>query len=256
MRISVELVPRNLAVLEQELREVSQHLPDVTTVNIPDLLRFDLRSWEACACAKEHVRHAIPHLRAIDINLKKPLAVASYLETHDIDEVLVVNGDAPADMSREVYSSSSLQVIRKIRQELPDVKIYAALDPYRQSFVRERDYALQKLEAGASGFFSQPFFDIRLMEVYAELLPDTEIFWGVTSITSKRSLGYWQNRNKAIFPATFAANLDWSRQLAKEALEFAKARDANIYFMPIRTGAVEYLQGILGARNPQLVTAE
>ena len=241
----MELVPRTLDALTAELTAVREALPMVDTVNIPDLLRFDVRSWDACVTAKQHVKHAIPHLRAIDINLTKPLVMGKLLEKHNINEVIIVTGDAPADMSRSVYATNPLQVIKKMRAEHPGVKVYAALDPYRQGFVQERDYALQKLEAGASGLFTQPFFDLRLMEIYAELLPDVEIFWGLTTVTSARSLSYWQNRNKAVFPAAFELGLEWDRAFARQAIAFARERDANLYFMPIRTSAVTYLQGLL-----------
>ena len=173
------------------------------------------------------------------------LAMARTLKAHGIDEVLVVSGDAPADLSRPVHPTTPLQLIRKLRRELPHVKVYAALDPYRQSFARERDYALQKLEAGAAGLFTQPFFDLRLLEVYADLLPEVEIFWGATTVTNARTLAYWQTRNRAVFPAHFRPTLAWSRAFAREALEFARARGANLYFMPIRSGVAEYLGGLL-----------
>jgi methylenetetrahydrofolate reductase (NADPH) len=64
-----------------------------------------------------------------------------------------------------------VQLVRAIKAALPHVEVYAALDPYRNPLVRERDYALEKLEAGASGLFTQPFFDLRLMGVYRDLLP-------------------------------------------------------------------------------------
>lgn len=244
MRISVELVPRDQDSLSHELEALHTNFPDIDTVNIPDILRFKLRSWEACACAKRYVKHAIPHLRAIDIDLKKPLPMADKIEQHELRELLVIAGDAPADMSHTVYESTSPQVIRKILREFPGITVYAALDPYRQSFVKERDYALEKLEAGAAGLFTQPFFDVRLMSIYAELLPDAEIFWGITTVTSKRSLGYWQNRNKAIFPPDFTPNRAWNQALAKAALAFAKEQGGNIYFMPIRTDVISYLQAV------------
>jgi methylenetetrahydrofolate reductase (NADPH) len=119
------------------------------------------------------------------------------------------------------------------------------LDPYRQSFASERDYALRKLEAGAAGLFTQPFFDLRLMAVYADLLPGVDIFWGVTTVTGARSLGYWQTRNRAVFPADFEPTLNHSRKLARGALELVRERRANLYFMPIRVGVREYLEGVL-----------
>ncbi|NOK78963.1 MAG: methylenetetrahydrofolate reductase [Chloroflexi bacterium AL-N5] len=245
MRISVELVPRTAESLEKELELLRKQFPTVTTVNIPDLMRFPLRSWQACAIARPFVANAIPHIRAIDIDLKRPLPMAAFLEKHDIREVIVVAGDAPVDMSRAVYSSSSLQVIRKFQVELPGIRVYAALDPYRQSFQKELAYAQDKLEAGACGLFTQPFFDLRLMEIYADLLPNVEVFWGVTSVTSSKSLNYWQHRNKAVIPADFEPTLGSSQQLAARALAFAKRRNANLYLMPIRTDLQSYLSSVL-----------
>lgn len=245
MRISVELVPRSEASLHKELTQIREHLPGVDTINIPDVLRFDLRSWQGCACAGQYGYATVPHIRAIDIDPKAPLPFAEHFAAHGIDEVLVVAGDPPADMSRKVYPTSSIDLIRKIRRELPHLSVYAALDPYRAGFTRERDYALQKLDAGAQGLFTQPFFDLRLMEIYAEILADVDMFWGVTTVTNERSQQYWQTRNRAIFPADFTPTLAWNRRFAKEALAFVRGRGSSLYFMPIRTPVLEYLEGIV-----------
>lgn len=245
MTFSVELVPSTLERLERELCELGTHFPNVDTVNIVDLKKFSTRSWQACEHAKRHHYNAIPHIRAVDVDLNKPLAFAEDLAAHGVKDVLVVTGDVPADMSHAHYDSSAIQVIRKFRKELPKLNVYAALDPYRQSFVREIAYAKEKLEAGAVGLFSQPFFDLRLLNIYAELLAGADVYWGVTTVTSQRSHSYWRNRNKAVFPATFEPTLKWSRGFAKEAVQFARDHDQNLYFMPIRTSAKAFLEGIL-----------
>ena len=245
MRVSVELIPRNPEALAAQLDEVERYLPSVDTINIPDVLRFPVRSWRGCAIASERFDHAIPHLRAMDIDLATPFPHGALFARHGIDEVLVVAGDAPADMAHPVYGSSSLDVIRKLQREHPELTVYAAVDPYRQGFLREREYAVRKLEAGASGLFTQPFFDVRLMEIYAELLPETSIFWGVTSVTSERSMRYWRTRNQAIFPPDFEPTLAWNRAFAAKAHAFAAERGDNIYFMPIRSSVRDYLEGIL-----------
>lgn len=51
-QISIELVPRNREDLLLELQQLRHHFPDIDTINIPDLLKFPLRSWEACILAK------------------------------------------------------------------------------------------------------------------------------------------------------------------------------------------------------------
>lgn len=245
MRISIELVPRSRSRFTAQLEEIRCHFPAVDTINVPDVLRFSLRSWQGCAEARPLFRNTIPHIRAMDIDLSRPLEIAPYLQRHGIDEVLVVAGDAPVDMSHPVYGSSSIDVIGKFRRECPELKIYAALDPYRQNFAAERDYALRKLAAGAQGLFTQPLFDLRLLDIYAEMLAGIEVFWGLTSVMSERSAHYWRSRNRVVFPAGFEPTAEWNRELARAALERVGALGGNVYFMPIRAGVREYLEGIL-----------
>lgn len=45
-RISVELVPRDEDSLRQELSLLAKFKDKVDVVNIPDLLRFPIRSWQ------------------------------------------------------------------------------------------------------------------------------------------------------------------------------------------------------------------
>ena len=245
MRISIELVPRNSESVIRECQAIREHFPTVNTINIPDVLRFDLRSWQGCACAREFYGRTIPHLRAIDVDPDEPLPMGQFLLEHGIDEVLVVTGDAPVDMSRTVYPTTSVELIKKIKRELPGVKVYGALDPYRNGFRTELEYVERKLDAGADGLFTQPFFDVRLMHVYAELLRDLEVFWGVTPVTTDRSRSYWETRNHAVFPADFQPTLEWNRAFAQAALDCARQVSGSMYFMPIRVDVVSYLQGIL-----------
>lgn len=244
-RISIELVPRSVEALGLELDAIRTHFPFVDTVNIPDLTRFSLRSIDACELSQRHVRRAIPHVRAVATNLRALTPLLRYLDDAELHEVLVVAGDPPADMGTPSYPTTSVGLIRAIKSALPHVTVYAALDPYRQSLARERDYAFEKLDAGASGLFTQPFFDTRLMQVYAELLQGVTLYWGATTVTSKRSFGYWQNRNHAVFPAHFEPTLEWSRAFAREALTFAQTTGTNLYFMPIKEDVRAFLEGIL-----------
>lgn len=244
-KISIELVPRDPASLDQEMQRVRHALPAIDTINIPDLLKFDLRSWEACSQAKRYFRHAIPHLRAIDFDLAKPFPLCDRLRTAGIDQVLVIVGDLPRDMSRRVYRTSSIDLIRSLRRQLPELRIYAGIDPYRSGIKDELDYVQRKLDAGADGFFTQPFFDLRLLAIYRDLLPDLDIYWGVSPVISKRSKDYWDNLNNAIFPPDFQPSLEWNRAFARQALKLCREAGGNIYFMPIRVDPVDYLTGIL-----------
>lgn len=244
-KIAIELVPRNQEVLERDLLKVKTHFPRIDTINIPDLLKFSLRSWDACAQSKAHFPHAIPHLRAIDFDMTKPFPLTEKFTRAGFDSVLVIAGDQPQDMSRRVYRTSSIDLIRAIKAELPGIKVYAGIDPYRTGIKTELDYVKRKRDAGADGFFTQPFFDLRLMEIYRDLLAGLEVFWGISPVMSERSKDYWDNLNNAIFPPDFEPTLEWNRNFAKQALDFVMESESNIYFMPIRVDLVEYLQGIV-----------
>lgn len=244
-KIAIELVPRNREALEHDLLQVKNNFPQIDIINIPDLLKFELRSWDACSQAKTHFSHAIPHLRAIDFDLSQPFPLTETLTEAGFDSVLVIAGDQPQDMSRRVYRTSSTELIRAIKVALPDMKVYAGIDPYRTGIKTELDYVKRKLDAGAEGFFTQPFFDLRLMEIYRDLLAGLEVFWGISPVMSARSKDYWDNLNNAIFPPDFEPTLQWNRDFARQALDFVERTDTNLYFMPIRVDLVKYLEGLL-----------
>ncbi len=244
-KIAIELVPRNPDVLEQDLLQVKEHFPQIDTINIPDLLKFELRSWDACVQAKAHFPHAIPHLRAIDFDLSQPFPHTEAFIKAGFESVLVIAGDQPQDMSRRVYRTSSIELIRALKAEMPSLKVYAGIDPYRTGIKTELDYVKRKCDAGADGFFTQPFFDLRLMEIYCDLLVGLDVFWGISPVMSARSKDYWDNLNNAIFPPDFEPTMEWNRDFARKALKFVKESESNLYFMPIRVNLVEYLQGIL-----------
>lgn len=245
MKISLELVPNNNEQLLREVKYVKEHLSEIEMINIPDLLRFEMRSWVGCEAIKGYFQHTIPHIRAIDIDLDKPLHMAQSLLKNNIQEVLVVTGDIPQEMNRKIYQSSSIEVIAKFKKELPHIKVYAAIDPYRDSLKNELNYVKKKVDAGVDGFFTQPFFDMRSVEIIHDLLKDHEIYYGISPVLSERSQNYWYAKNHVIFPKNFKPTFDWNVSFAKEMMEFAKDQDSNIYFMPIKTSIDKYLEQVL-----------
>lgn len=244
VRVSVELVPRSEEALKEELALLSDSFDCIDVINIPDLLRYDLHSWEASKIAQGYYKHVMPHIRAIDIDLDKPLPMAEFLLTNSIHEVLVITGDAPQDMGHKIYPTVSTDVIRKFHDELPHIKVYAGIDQYRSSMRQEEYNIRRKIQAGAAGFFTQPFFDLRYLEMYAELLEGREVYWGVSPVMSARSMNYWETKNNAIFPKNFEPTLEWNIDFARKAMEFVKTTNSNIYFMPIKTNLLPYLNGV------------
>ena len=245
MRVSVELVPRSERALDAQLDDLAA-LSGVDTVNVPDLVRFDLRSWDACVRVRERGLRAIPHLRATDVDPDAPLPFLDAVDRAGIEELLVVHGDPPADMSRPVFDTDAVALLRRLRSERPDLTTYAALDPYRQGFRAELAYAVRKLEAGASGLFTQPFFDLRLAAVWGDLLSElpARIFWGATSVATERSRRYWTGRNRVVLPRAFEATETHAARFAAELASFARERGDDVYYMPIRVPASRYLRSV------------
>lgn len=244
-KIAVELVPRDLAIFEEELKAIKADIPDVDFINIPDLLSCDIRSWDGAGIAKKYFKDAVPHLRAMDFDFTCELPIKDKLKKYDIKEVLVIEGDPPQTMTHQVYPTISTDIIKKFSDEMPDIKVYAGIDQYRSS-IKEEEYRIRrKMLAGAKGFFTQPFFDMRYLEIYADILDGMDIYWGVSPVLSQRSVSYWRNKNNVIFPKDFEPTLEWNVAFARKVVEFAKAHNQNVYLMPIKAKIMPYLGGVL-----------
>jgi methylenetetrahydrofolate reductase (NADPH) len=245
MRISVELVPRNEAALLADAKTVRSVMPQVSAFNIPDLLQFPLRSWEACKVTRSILPSCIPHIRAIDVPPEDPISIGEAIVGAGLTEVLVVRGDLPRDMSHRTYPNSSEDVIRRLKLQHPHIKVYAAFDPYRGGFSDELTAVERKIDAGADGFFTQPLFDLRLLDIWAELLDGRCVFWGIAPVMGERSRAYWETTNRAFFPPSFVPSPDWNRAFAVDAIRSIQSLGGHAYLMPIRVDLAAYLKGLL-----------
>lgn len=243
-RLSIELVPRSVEGLKEDLSMLKKLDLNIDVINIPDLLRFETRSWEGAAAAQEFYPAAIPHIRAMDIDLTKPLPMVKFFKEKHIHEVLVIEGDPPQDMKHTVYPTVTTDVIRKFREELPGIRVYAGIDQYRGSMQQEEYRIRRKLQAGAAGFFTQPFYDMRFLEMYQDMLDGLEVYWGVSPIQSERSQSYWELKNHVVFPKNFVPTLDWSIEFGRRVVENADKMNSSVYIMPIKGNLEEYLNGI------------
>ena len=242
MKISLELVPRSEEYICEQVAFVEESIPQISEINFPDLLRFNIRAWEACRMISHSQLNRIAHLRAIDFDINKPFPLTNFLKENNITKVLVIEGDKPQDMKHLVYPTSTVEFIRKLKREMPDITIYAAFDPYRNNIRYELEYLQQKIAAGATGFFSQPFFDLRLLEIYSEYLEKQDVYWGVSPVTGERSKLYWETRNRAIFPKSFAPTLDWNVRFGQEVMNYCQKNNFNLYLMPINIELTDYLK--------------
>lgn len=246
MQNFLELVPRDLAVLEQESLQLLQHNPRLTGINIPDVLRLPIRSHEAAACLLKKGITAIPHLRSMDRSVKQTLEIVKHLISLGLTSVLIVSGDKPTSPESQTYEVTPLQVIEVLKSQFPTLNVYAALDPYRTSFKQELAYCEAKKHAGADGFFTQPFFDPELARIFLEQLEGSEVFVGISPVLSEKSINYWKTKNMAIFPRHFQLDLEWNCQLGKAIVETAQRLGHHTYMMPITVSAEAYVSGVLG----------
>jgi methylenetetrahydrofolate reductase (NADPH) len=134
--------------------------------------------------------------------------------------------------------------------------VYAAFDPYRLGFRDELTAVRRKLDAGADGFFTQPVFDLRLLDICAEMLHGENVYWGLAPVLGERSRAYWETTNRVIFPADFAPTLDWNRDFATKAVRAVRGFGGNVYFMPIRVNLSAYLSDLLPPEGIGLFTTE
>lgn len=242
MKISLEIVPRSIESIHSQIQMISTNFSEISAINFPDLTRFEIHSLDACRIATElSDNHTlIPHIRAIDFDKNNPLQFIEIIQKLNLKKLLVIGGDPP---SRTAISqpSDTIEMIQKLKQKLPNIQIYAAFDPYRNNIKFELDYLQAKIDAGASGFFSQPFFDLRLLDIYSEFVEKLDIFWGISPVIDLNSKNYWERRNRAIFPKNFQPTIDWNVNFAQKVLAFCQQNSFNAYLMPIKIDLPLYL---------------
>ncbi|MDR1106406.1 MAG: methylenetetrahydrofolate reductase [Treponema sp.] len=260
MIVSLEAVPRSREALAETVKAAGD-FPIIRIINVADLVRFKIRSWEACGILGELCPApgftCMPHLRARDFDPEKPFPHTAFFRRLGIDRALVIAGDAEetADGASlygaraagpETWKTPTIPFIKKLKIEMPELSVYAAFDPYRSNIRYELDYLHAKEEAGAAGFFSQPFFDLRLLEIYAEYLEGRDVYWGISPVLSGKNRNYWESRNRAIFPKSFRPDLFWNVDFGRRVLDFCEKRGFNLYLMPIKVDLKPYLSGLLG----------
>ncbi|MBS1050036.1 methylenetetrahydrofolate reductase [Gluconobacter japonicus] len=243
MRVSVELVPRSEEALLEDVSVVRKVLPSVDLLNIPDLIRFDLRSDDAAARVnRTSGLSVIPHIRAIDIAPNAPLPG---VDRPELSAVLVVAGDPlPAGSDRVAYPNTSAQIIERYRREAPHLDVYAVFDPYRRAPWQELEDIARKKDAGACGFFTQPLFDLHMLQLSMDWLRDDTVFWGISPVLGERSRRYWERVNHVVFPKDYDDTLDGNIRLARQMLTLVREKNDNTYLMPLKVDLASYLGGL------------
>ena len=242
--ILVELVPRDLEIVTADAKNILKYYPQVSGINVPDVLRLHNRSWQVADAFLQKNILIVPHIRSIDHDLKVTVNQISDLVKKGLKHVLIITGDHPQSVSVETHPITPMMVVEELKNKHPDLKVYCGLDPYRQSFREEISYCRQKIKAGADGFFSQPFFDPELARIYIEQLEAVDLFVGISPVTTEGSFNYWITRNNAIFPKNFGLSLEENCEVGRNIMAMANHHGKSSYLMPIKVDPFEYLKGL------------
>ncbi len=71
-----------------------------------------------------------------------------------------------------------------------------------------------------------------------------ETYIGISPITTKASMNYWEVKNKVKFPKSFRPDYEWNIEFANDVIALAAANHLHVYFMPIRIDLGLYFEGI------------
>jgi methylenetetrahydrofolate reductase (NADPH) len=242
MRIALELVPKTLDSFLEESKAHMNKFPKIVTINIPELRSVKIKSFEASEHLLKNGVEAIPHFRLIDRTLDDLETKIEKLVSLGLKRVLLISGDPPLDIPDFVPSGVKVpQAIKHLKAKFPQLKIYAGQDSYRQSFKKEFDYCKEKLDAGADGFFTQPFFSEGILNQWLEQLTEIEMWIGLSPVTSKASRNYWETTNQVVFPPNFRFDLEGNAITDRRILTQIEAANKNAYLMPIAISADKYL---------------
>ncbi len=232
MKVSFEIVPRSAEAFDKQYEYVESLGQRIDMINVPDIQRFKTRSWVTGSKIKRNQHIFIPHFRAVDFSLQSG-DIFQVIDDFELDHLLLVSGDPPSGM-KKVHNTNVLDLIRSVRARYPDLIIHAGFDPHRNGLQDECDYIKRKVDAGVNGFFSQPFYDIRMVEIYTEQMRGLEVFIGLSPITTQSSKNYWEVKNKVQFSQNFQADYAWNIDFSNQVIALAKEQNFNIYFMPIK----------------------
>lgn len=239
--LSIELVPRDLAGLVEQADQVCSRFSQFEWLNIPDIRRVEHRSHDAAIAAAHLPLRVIPHIRARDRTPNETVEILHRLVEAGVHDALIVTGDR-FDQEAQAGHPTALDALEAARAAGVPITLWAAFDPYRGELKAEFEYARAKIEAGAQGLFTQPFFDLRLAEICLDQLHGCDTFLGISPVTSAKSCAYWERTNRVVFPPHFEATLEYCARLTADLIQLVQSYGQHAYLMPIRVDPLDYLE--------------
>ena len=184
----------------------------------------------------------IPHMTCRDRNLNAIKSTLLGLSAEGIHNMIVITGDpiptAERDEVKSVYqfNSRKLSAFIKSLGERGDVApfhVFGALNVNAKHFPSQLGLAKKKLEAGMTGFFTQPVLSERAKEnlrTARDTLPGALILGGIMPVVSERNARFMESEisgihvEERIINAYHGLNREEAEELAVQlSLEIAKA---------------------------------
>ena len=239
--IALELVPNSYEGLEKDSLLATKGYSLIRSINIPEMRSKLIKGDNAANHLLQQGIDCVPHFRTIDRTQEQLEALIAPLIPLGLTKVLLISGDPINDPSFKHSGVTPVTATPLLKAKFPGLKVYAGFDPYRQGFRAELNYCKEKLDAGVDGFFTQPFFCPHLLEAWLEQLVHTEVWVGVSPVTTASFKTYWENTNKVVFPPDFRIDLQSNCQNERSLLEIAAKFGQKAYLMPITVSTAEYL---------------
>jgi methylenetetrahydrofolate reductase (NADPH) len=243
--IALELVPNSYELLLSESTLAIQRGTGICSINIPEMRSKAIKGYHAAEHLLRHGIDAIPHFRTIDRTYEELESLVAPLIPLGLKSILLITGDPIKDIPNFQPSGvTPVNAIPRLKAKFPGLNVYAGFDPYRQGFRAELDYCKEKIAAGAAGFFTQPFFSPFLLDAWLEQLQETEVWVGVSPVTTASFKAYWERTNKVVFPPNFQIDLASNCQNERLLFSIAQKWGQKAYLMPVTVSTADYLPAL------------
>ena len=112
--IFLELVPTELKKLVNDSHWAMNTFPQMSGINVPDILQINNRSYRACEYLAKESIHCIPHIRICDFSIEALHDLCQTLHSARIERLLLISGDPPPNPLQPVYKHNIVSVINQI----------------------------------------------------------------------------------------------------------------------------------------------
>ena len=235
--IYLELVPRNQKLIADSHWAI-RSFKTIQGINVPDILRISNRSYDAVSELAKHNINCIPHIRICDFSHEDLFKLSETLKKWGYN-LLLISGDPPPNPLQPVFKHNLVKIIKELTKHIKTEHLRVAMTHIAK--VLRRIHLFSKKLDGAKGLFTQPIFDLNLVNILLDQCTPCEWFIGISPVLSEKSYNYWTSRNNVVFPSDFKLSMDYNTTIAKEIIQLCEEKKQNNYIMPITCELQPYL---------------